>query len=233
LNLFSTATDASVIKQMDAESFRLYYTPREWLVNNDSITKNLYGETGVAIVGSDGITSVSTTKKLTSASSDFVTLKVKAGDVLEMLSVDSGDKGRYKIASIIDLHNITIPSNWPVGGLTAQSFSVIYETEQYTPFAQLVPFQLLLDPSDKDLKKWGIEEKTKPVDALIKLSIQACDEMGLVPKIGDRFNYTIHVGPPAIIQQFEVFNLIKRDQVTDSGYPLHYIGAASKTREIY
>jgi hypothetical protein len=226
---FSSAQDAAIIKKMDEEHFRLYYTGRVWLVSNDALSRNIYSEPGNPIIGTDGATSVPANRIFTSATANFVTSKVIANSVLEIQDTDIEDNGRYLVISIIDLHNLVVDRNWPIGSSTGLSFKVLLMDEQYTRFSQLVPFHLKLDPSDYVLKKWGIEQKDKNIDAIFKMSILLCQDMGLTPKIGDRFNNVYG----ANTQQYEVMSIIERDQVADSGIPIHYMGTASRTREIY
>lgn len=228
--LVNTQQDSSFIAEMDAESFVRYYRPRVWRVNNQSIATSIYGEPGQTASGADGVTSVAATRRLTSASADFVTAGVKANDVVEVYHSDvSADNGRYKVASVVDLHTLTISEDWPDGGNTGLGYIVFLANEQYTAMVVPVPFQLKLDPSEQDLKKWGMESKSKPIDALIKLSILLCDRIGFVPKVGDRFDNEYN----SVTQQYEVLTLIKRDQAADSSIPIHYIGSATKTRDIY
>jgi hypothetical protein len=226
---FGCTADVNNMRRMDAEAFKLYYTPRQWLVHNQGIDVNLYGEPGDPIVGSDGVTSALAVRRLTSAASDFVTEGVVAGSLLEINTPSCNDNGRYLISQVIDLHTLLISQNWPVGGNSGLIFRVLFAHEKYTAYAQLIPFQLRLDPSDKILKKYGLEQKDKAVDAMFKMSIMVCEEYGLTPKVGDRFNYNYGT----VVQQYEVLSIIKRDQLADTGIPLHYIGVATKTRETY
>lgn len=224
---FSSPTDVAYMKARDAEKHRLYYQPRRWLVHGrDTTTINLYGEPGAPVTGSDGVTSVPATRTLTSAGSDFVASGVQATDVLEVQDIrcdnsDINDKGRYSIVSVASTI-LTIDQDWPLGGGTALEFIVHILKERYTNFKQLVPFLVKLNPTEKMLSEWGITEKR---DAMIEMSVQLCEDIALVPKIGDRFTYPY--APREI--QYEVKNLFEADQLSDSGDPLHYIGFASRT----
>lgn len=227
--MIETAQDSAVIQALDAEAYRLYYKPRTWLVHNSSVQTNIYGEPGDAVIGSDGVTSVPATRTFTSASKNFTTLGVSINDILEIYTEGSLDKGRYDIDAISSDHVLHIASNWPVGSLIALKFRVLMMGDRYSPFFQAIPFNIKLTPTEDDLKRFGIEQKGKPIDAIISMSILLCDRMGITPKIGDRFNYT-YLG---VDRQYEVLTLVKRDQIADSGIPLHYVGSASKTRDLY
>lgn len=228
--MFSGLQDASIIAQMDAEHFFRYYTPKVWLVHNPTINKNLYGEPGTVILGADGVTSLKTTRQLSSASSDFITAGVGVNDVLEVYKADSGDFGRYLISTVNSLHIVTISADWPMGSLTGLNFRILAANERYVRAAAPIPFHVKLDPTEQELRKWGMEQKSEQkVDALLKLSILLCSRLGVTPKVGDRFDYTYN----GVSRQYEVLTLIERDQITDSGIPMHYVGSATKTRDLY
>jgi hypothetical protein len=224
---FSSPEDVAYMKERDAEKHRLFYQPRRWLVHGrDSTTINLYGEPGAPVSGSDGVTSAPATRTLTSAGSDFVASGVKATDVLEVQDIrcdvsDVNDQGRFGIVSVNPTW-VTIDQDWPLGNGTDLNFIVHILKENYTEFNQLVPFLVKLNPTEKELDGWGITEKR---DAMVELSIKLCEDVGLVPKIGDRFTYPYE--PREI--QYELKNLFEADQLSDSGVPMHYIGFATRT----
>jgi hypothetical protein len=83
-----------------------------------------------------------------------------------------------------------------------------------------------LDPPKDLLSKYGLDT---PRDALFVMSIPLLDDLGLVPKIGDRFD----VWSERKFQQFEVLTITKEDTFNNailSAHSLHYIGSAMKTR---
>jgi hypothetical protein len=198
--------------------------PRRWLVNDDTITLNIYGEPGSPVSGVDGVTSIPGTRRLTSAGSNFTTAGVQASDILEIQTptCNSGDNGRYQINQLISDTVLEITEDWPTGSLAELVFNVHFLKERYSEHNQLVPFQVKLEPTQKELDRWGIQEKR---DARISMSIQVCEEIDLTPKIGDRFVYkyggrNIH---------YEVKNLFLDGQVGDSGIPIWYVGFAMRT----
>lgn len=230
---FSSAKDVLYVKARDAEKHRLYFQPRRWLVHQrDTTPLNIYGEPGevpTSIVGTDGVTSIPATRTLTSAGSDFVASGVKVTDILEVFNAPAdtptstqGDNGRYLI-EVIAQHVLTVGQNWPVGSLDTLNFRVHILKERYVAYEQLVPFQVKLNPTKKELDKWGISEQR---DAKIELSIGLCTEIGLTPKIGDRFILPYGIGDRNIT--YEVKNLYEADQLADSGIPLHFVGFAKR-----
>lgn len=223
---FSTLKDAMYYRRRSAEQHRLYYTPRVWLVCNDSIVLNIYGEPGQPVSGTDGVTSIPSTRQLTSAASEFQTDGVQASDVLEVQdpACNSGDNGRYMIDSVPDEHTLVINEDWPQGSLSSLIFYVHFSKMRYTQFAEEVPFNVKLNPPQELLEKWGQSIKR---DAMIQMSVQLCEDMNLTPKVGDRFVYPY--GNKNI--HFELQTLLEVDQLTDSGLPLHYIGFADKTKD--
>lgn len=225
---FSSGKDARFFKKRSAEQARLYYPPLRWLVNNDTITLNLYGEPGNPISGIDGVSSDSVTQQFSSASVDFVDAGVGPGDILEIQTpaCNDGDNGRYQISSVIDTNTLDIGEDWPLGELSALVYNVHFLKERYTEHPQLIPFLVKLRPTEKELTRWGIGEKR---DAMIVLSIQLCDEIGLIPKIGDRFLYPYQrSGRPRTIHM-EVKNLYEETQLSNSAVPIHYVGFAMRT----
>jgi hypothetical protein len=102
-------------------------------------------------------------------------------------------------------------------------FSVHFLSERYTAFQHLVPVQVKLRPTEKFLDRWGIQEKR---DAAIVLSVKVCEDLGLTPKIGDRF---IHPYGSRDIH-YEIKNLYEETQLTNSAIPIDYIGFAVRTR---
>ena len=225
---FSSGKDAKYYKERSAEKARLYYPPLRWLVNNDTITLNLYGEPGSPESGTDGATSVPSTRQLVSASADFVDAGVGPGDILEVETpaCNDGDNGRYQIESVVDLNTLLISEDWPEGNLSDLVYNVHFLKERYIEWSQLIPIIVKLRPTEKDLTKWGIGERR---DAMIVMSIQLCDEIGLIPKIGDRFLYPYQrSGRPRTIHM-ELKNLYEETQLTNSAVPVDYIGFAMRT----
>lgn len=221
---FSSEIDAEYIRRRDAEAMRLYCKPRRWLINNQSIQLNIYGEPGTSISGTDGATSTPSLREFTSLSSNFVSSGVMVGDILEIFteSIKDAENRRYQIDSVQNSTKIVVNRNWPIGSQSNLKFSVILLNERYSEFKQLVPFYCKLQPPVEELNKYGIQEKR---DALVIISIEVCDKIGLSPKIGDRFVYqyedrNIH---------YEMKDMMMQDQLGDSGVVLHYIGGANRT----
>ncbi len=207
---------------------------------------NIYGEPGAVSQGveidtpeggttGDGSTSIPATREFTSIGANFEQDGVIPGDILEINEDDPqhnfGDNGRYQIVTVTPT-KLTINRNWPQGGLTDLDYKVHILKERYLTFPQGVPFLAKLNPTEKTLEKWGIDEKR---DAMVELSIGLLEEIGLVPKIGDRFLYSwgqpAH-GPDRRVITYELKNLFEADQWGDSGIPLHYIGFATRTTNL-
>lgn len=221
---FSSGKDATFFKKRSAEKARLYYPPLRWLVNNDALTLNLYGEPGLPLSGTDGATTVPGTRELVSLAVDFIAAGVLPSDILEIQTpaCNDGDNGRYQIDQVVDANTIRISEDWPAGSLTDLIYNVHFLKERYVEFLQLVPIMVRLRPTEKELDKFGIKEKR---DAAVVISIQVCEEIGLVPKIGDRFIYpygtrNIHM---------EIKNLYEETQLTNSGIPIDYVCFAMRT----
>lgn len=221
---FSSEQDALYLKRRAGEQIRLYCEPRRWLVNNDAITLNIYGEPGSPISDTDGETSVAATRQLTSLNSDFETSGVLPSDILEIQTpaCNDGDNGRYQVNQVISPTVLEITEDWPEGGLSNLVFNVHFLKERYVEFPQLVPFQVKLEPTQKELDRWGIQEKR---DARIVLSTQVCDDISLEPKIGDRFIFKY--GSRFI--HYEIVNLFNDGSISDSGIPLWWVGFANRT----
>jgi len=228
---FSSPIDVLYLKRRDAERHRLYYKPRKWLVQSTTTsTLSIYGEPGEitsSISGTDGVTSIPATRTLTSAASNFVTAGVNITDILELVNECSvnfvsndKDNGRYLIEQV-SANALTVDRNWPVGSLNALNFRVHMLKERYQEFDHVVPFSVLLNPTVKELNRWGISEKR---DARIEISIGLCDEIGWLPKIGDRFILPYGIGTRNI--HYEIKNLYESDQLADSNIPLHFVGFA-------
>lgn len=222
---FSSGKDALYYKKRSAEKARLYYPPLRWLVNNDAIVLNLYGEPGNPLSGIDGATSIPGTRQFVSATSDFTTAGVLPSDILEVETpaCNDGDNGRYQIDQVVNATTLLVSEDWPHGSLADLVFNVHFLKERYTEWPQLVPFLVKLRPTEKELDRWGIKEKR---DAMLVLSIQLCEEIGLTPKIGDRFIYPY--GRTRNIHM-EVKNLYEETQLTNSGVPIDYVGFAMRT----
>jgi hypothetical protein len=221
---FSTEQDALYLKRRAGEQIRLYCTPRRWLVNDDTITLNIYGEPGTPILAEDGQTSIPATRQFTSLGSDFVAAGVLPSDVLEIQTpaCNDGDNGRYQVNQVISPTVLEITEDWPAGSLTDLVFQLHFLPERYTEHPQLVPFQVKLEPTQKELDKWGIQEKR---DARIVLSTQVCEDIALTPKIGDRFVF--RYGTRFI--HYEIVNLYNDGSIADSGIPLWWVGFANRT----
>lgn len=221
---FSSLKDVTYIKNRDREKHQLYYQPRVWLVNVDSISLNIYGEPGDSVENSDGITSLPGSRTFTSTFSSFISSGVLPGDILEVYDVppNDGDNGRYIVESVVDENNLLIDSNWPAGEIEDLRFRVLMSKERFVAHPNLVPFLVHLNPTEKQLNTWGINERR---DAMVELSREVFDLEGLVPKIGDRFimpydDRNIH---------YKLTNLFEQDQLSDSAKSLHYICFAMRT----
>ena len=223
-NRFNSATEAAYFKARAAEQHRLFCPPRQWLVHNDQINLNIYGEPGSPITGTDGVTSVAATRRFTSVSADFVAAGLIAADILEIQDPadNDDDNGRYSIATIINAHTLSISQNWPTGSLSGLVFNIHLQKERYTAFAQRVPFIIKLEPTKKTLDKWGIQEQR---DAMVILAVKLFEDIGLEPKIGDRF---VHEYGSRDIH-YELRNLFKVDSLGNTGEPIHYVGFATRT----
>lgn len=74
--------------------------------------------------GTDGVTSVPTTRTLTSVGSTFVTNGVAIGDMVRIYdSVDTGDNGLYRVTNVAATI-LTVDRDFKVGSLTGLSFTV-------------------------------------------------------------------------------------------------------------
>lgn len=69
----------------------------------------------------NGVTSVSGDKKLTSVGSTFTTSGVLAGDVV---SLNGSDAGYYTIVTVTSETEVIVDRNWPVGGQSAVTFTI-------------------------------------------------------------------------------------------------------------
>jgi hypothetical protein len=221
---FNSQLEADFFRARAAEQHRLFCPPRKWLVNNDQINLNIYGEPGQPITGTDGVTSVAATRRFTSASADFVAAGLIASDIVEIQDPadNQGDNGRYAIATVVSAHILTISQDWPVGSRSGLVFNIHLQKERYTELPQRIPFILKLEPTKKTLDKWGIQEQR---DAMVILSTKLCDDVGLTPKIGDRF---VHDYSGREIH-YELRNLFETDSLTNTGKPIHYLGFATRT----
>ena len=225
---FSSGKDAKYFRKRSAEKARLYYPPLRWLINNDSINLNIYGEPGNPVSGDDGATLDPTSQEFVSSSADFVDAGIGPGDILEILTpaCNDGDNGRYQVSAVVDENTLDIGEDWPTGNLSSLVYNVHLLKERYTEFPQLVPFNVKLRPTEKELTRWGVGERR---DCMLVMSVYLCDEIGLIPKIGDRFLYPYQrSGRPRTIHM-EVKNLFEESQLTNSGVPIDYIGFAVRT----
>lgn len=223
--------DAELYKCLAAEQHALYYKPRRWLVSDDTIQLNIYGEPGSLLSGTDGATSIPATRQFTSAASDFDAAGVLAGDILEVISPDCDhlDNGRYQVDTVSSPTQLIITEDWPQGSQQDLVFNIHFLKERYTEYHTLVPFLLKLNPTEKTLDQWGIAEKR---DAMIVMSITMVESLGLIPKVGDRFVQDYGYDPETRVTRsihYEVRNLYQTDSIADTGVPLHYVGFAQRT----
>lgn len=221
---FSVEKEGLFYKQRAAEKARLYYPPLRWLVNDDTIELNIYGEPGLPLSGTDGATSSPATRQFTSSGSDFSSEGVQAGDILviETPACNDGDNGRYQVSSIVSSTILEISEDWPEGNLSSLVFNVHFLKQRYTEWDYKVPVMVKLQPTQKELDRWGIQERR---DAMIVLSIRVCEDIELTPKIGDRF---IHPYGSRDIH-YEVKNLFEDMQLTNTAVPINYVGFAMRT----
>lgn len=224
---FSGEVDFELIRRIDREAHWHLFTPRPWWVL-DQLTpgdRNIYGEPKLLTrcTGVDGATSLPAIRTLTSAGTDFVALGIRT---LDNLIITSGaDAGSYSLVQVHQ-HVLTVDRDWPVGSLTGQAFAVRGITHKYIPFGTPVPFYVKIDPPKDILSKYGMDT---PRDALFVMSIPLVEDLGLNPKIGDRFD----VWSERKVQQYEVLTITKEDTFNNaifSSHALHYIGSAMKTR---
>lgn len=231
---FSSEKDAEFYRRKSAEKHRLFYKPKAWLIHDTTVQLSIYGEPGIEVSGTDGVTSVSASRIFTSAAINFVTSKVGVGDILEIFKsgtdVDVNNKndidenGRYIVETVSD-HYVVVERNWPVGNKSSLKFNVKIDQERYTRFSQPIPFLVELNPPQDELLKWGIEENR---DAKIILSAYLLEQVGLVPKIGDRFIYQYNTANI----HYEVANLNDMDSVADSGKSIHLVGFCKRVRDL-
>jgi hypothetical protein len=221
---FSSTRDFEFLERASVEKHRLYFKPRRWLVNSDTLELNIYGEPGDPVSATDGVTSIPATRNLTSSLTNFNTEGVLAGDILEIEtpSCNDGDNGRYQVDSVVSDNVIKISEDWPEGSLTSLVFNVHFLNERFVEFDQLLPFNVILNPTQKELTKWGISEKR---DALVILNRKIFRDANLTPKIGDRFIY--EYGNRDI--HYEIQNLFDDGQLNDNGSRLYYLGTARRT----
>lgn len=239
---FTRDEDTKYYRRRCAEMHRLYHNPRRYLVHapagEDPISPsapgpvtplNIYGEPGeieTGIITTNGSTSAPATREFTSAGSTFITSGVKVSDILEIHDdACDNDNGRYNIVSVDSETKLTVDVDWPQGGNPDIEFSIHILKERYTPFPQLVPFLVRLNPTEKELSKWGIDEKR---EAKIVISTELCEEIGLQPKIGDRFDYPYE----GRVIQYEIKNLFEADQLGDGGEAVTFTGFATRTTNI-
>jgi hypothetical protein len=186
---------------------------------------NIYGEPGTPITAVDGQTSIPADREIISASSDFVAAGVGVGDIVEIKgkACQNEDNGLYIVDDVVNETILRINENWPVGNQDDVEFSVHFLNERYTEFAQSVPFLVKLEPTAQELNKWGLGDKR---DAIVVISKEVCEDIGLVPKIGDRFIYPYN----SANIHYEMEEMKELDSLGDSGVVVHYIGAARRTR---
>lgn len=219
LQSINLTRDALFYRKVAAEKARRRFTPRRWLTLNQSIPLNIYGEVGTSVLNAtDGITSIPATRTLSSATSNFLLAGVAVSDFVEVFKETENDKdnGRYQIDQVVNANTLLIAQNWPNGSGTNLRFSVHLGHARYAEFPQLVPFEFHLNPNETMLEKWGISEKR---DGMAIIAIELCEQIGLQPKIGDRFVYPY--GTHNI--HYELDTLFEADSIGDTGIPLHYI----------
>lgn len=110
------------------------------------------------ISAADGITSSSSVKTFTSASSTFVTDGVQPGDILIIDdSSTPGDNGFYVIESIDNETSIKIPSNWTTGGLSSLSFIIYHRQIAFITRDRYVRVPVLAKPESTDvINEWTL-----------------------------------------------------------------------------
>jgi hypothetical protein len=91
----------------------------------------------------------------------------------------------------------------------------------FTQFGVLVAMRVILEPERQLLKRWGI---TKPRDALVEHSIAHLEEIGLTPKIGDRFDFNN--------EQYEIMGDGNEGFIWNQKNPLRFVMAANKALRI-
>ena len=91
-----------------------------------------------------------------------------------------------------------------------------------------VAMRVILNPEKQLLKRYGIEQ---PRDALVEHSIAVLEDIILVPKIGDRFDFNSPVDP-TIIEQYEIMGDGKEGFIWNQKNPLRVVMAAMKARRI-
>ena len=103
----------------------------------------------------------------------------------------------------------------------------------FVRFAQDVPMRVILNPEGTVFKKYGIEY---PRDAIVEHSTAVLAELGLYPKIGDRFDVVEPVGGaypnPGVTEQYEIMWSSYESYNWNQKVPLRVIMAAMKTRRI-
>ena len=89
-----------------------------------------------------------------------------------------------------------------------------------------VPFVFIREPSQKELKRYGIDEEA---EAVCEFSIRVCENLAFHPGEGDRF---LQVNPMSGgVEQWEVIAPKLFDIHANTGVYLHIVSAAAKQRE--
>jgi hypothetical protein len=179
--LFNSTQDANVLHGFVSEYPELIREPRA-----------LYQKrTMTPVSGTDGVTSVDSTRQFTSASADFT--NVLEGSILSIRDeTDTEDNGDFLVSDVVDANTLEIDEDWPYGSNTGLTFEVNYHdihgyAESQTPLftaTSKIPFLLIMNPSEKQLEEYGIDKK---VDAIVVFSTKVLSDASITPGDGDRF----------------------------------------------
>lgn len=99
----------------------------------------------------------------------------------------------------------------------------------YTSVSHLFPFHIKLKPEEQELTRYGFD-RTR--DALIHFSSKIQRDRGVLPKIGDRFDF-VWLNPlgQTVVDHFEILELSSHDFVRQVKVPYQLFGAASRTQK--
>lgn len=171
---------------------------------------------GNIVTAVDGLTSIPSTKTLTSAQ-DFIAAGVRKSDVVHLVTdPDGGDNGKYYVDSVAQF-TLTVNKEWSTGSLTDQSFRVQQIEEQFVGNADYTNMVRM----DKDAhrhvlnptKWWVIDQGTALQrniygEPIIKTQASASDGVTSIP--GTRSLYSIS-------QDFEALGVQPADLLTITG----------------
>ena len=94
-----------------------------------------------------------------------------------------------------------------------------------------MPMLIKLDPEEQVLDKYGFDRKR---EAVIWMSRKICHDLGLVPKIGDRIDFTYRTAVGGIVNEHLILNEFSakdfQRQLVDH---YQYVGAADRTLKKY